>query len=195
MRRILLVALVLGAAGTAAVLSAGAGGDEGKKSYWVQLDNAFGLVTGADVKVGGVRAGSIAEFDIDRKARKALVKIEIDQKGFDSFRTDTFCETRPQSTIGEYFMDCQPGKARRELAPGSKIPVSQTASTVPQDLVNNILRLPYAERLRIILMELGTGVASRAEDINEAVRRGVPALRETDRVLGRRLASSSGVPM
>ena len=46
-----------------------------------------------------------------------------------------------------------------------------------------MLRRPYRERLGIILDELGVGVAGRAEDINEVVRRASPALRETDKVL------------
>ena len=185
MRRVLLTALVVVGAAALALVATGAkdDGGGGGKRYWVQLDNAFGLVEGADVKVGGVRAGKITELKVDRKARKALVGIDVQEKGFDSFRTDVFCTTRPQSLIGEYFIDCQPGKARRELDSGAKIPVRRTASTIAPDLVNNILRLPYAERLRIILMELGAGVASRAEDLNAAIRRGVPALRETDRVL------------
>ena len=45
------------------------------------------------------------------------------------------------------------------------------------------MRRPYRERLRIILDELGAGVAGRADDLNETIRRASPALRETDRVL------------
>lgn len=94
-----------------------------------------------------------------------------------------FCETRPQSLIGEYFIDCRPGTSAKKLPAGGRIPVTQTASTIPADLLNNVLRLPYRERLRIILNELGAGVGGRAEDLNAAIRRGSPALRETDRVL------------
>ena len=94
-----------------------------------------------------------------------------------------FCEARPQSPIGEYFMDCLPGTAKRELPPGSRVPVKQTASTIPPDLIQNIMRLPYRERFRLILNEFGAGVAGRPEDLNEAVRRAVPALRQTSRLL------------
>jgi ABC-type transporter Mla subunit MlaD len=184
MRRIFITALVIVGAAGAAFLAVGGGGDNADgKTYWVQLDNAFGLVEGADLKVGGVKAGKIAGFGVDEKARKAKVKIEVTEPGFNSFRSDVFCESKPQSLIGEYFLDCQPGKARKEIPDGGTIPVSRTASTIPPDLVNNILRLPYRQRLRIILMELGAGVAGRAPDLNEAIRRAVPALRETDKVL------------
>jgi phospholipid/cholesterol/gamma-HCH transport system substrate-binding protein len=61
--------------------------------------------------------------------------------------------------------------------------VSQTSKPVDLDLVNNTLRLPYRERLAIILNELGTGVAGRGEDLRLAIRNADPALKETDKVL------------
>jgi virulence factor Mce-like protein len=153
------------------------------RRYWVQMDNAFGMIEGADVKVAGVRAGQIKSLKVDEKSYRALVEIEISAKGFGDLRSDVFCESRPQSLIGEYFLDCLPGKAERKLAEGATIPVSQTASTIPVDLVNNIMRKPYAERFSIILGELGAALTARGEDLNETIRRANPALRETDKVL------------
>ena len=46
-----------------------------------------------------------------------------------------------------------------------------------------MMRRPYAERFRLIINEFGAGLAGRPEDLNEAIRRGVPALRQTTRVL------------
>src|SRR5688572_27367180 len=184
MRRILSTFLLLAVAGGAALALTGAGGN-GPESprYKVVLDNAFGLVKGADLKVAGVRAGTIKNLEVDKKTHKAIVEFEISKAGFGSLRKDVTCETRPQSLIGEYYIDCKPGTASEELANGATIPVEQTTSTIPIDLVNNVLRRPYRERLSIILDELGAGVAGRAEDINDVVRRASPALRETDRVL------------
>jgi virulence factor Mce-like protein len=184
MRRVLVIGLAIAAIGGFVLLAGGAKNSEGGKRYWVQLDNAFGLIEGADMKIAGVRAGKITKMKIDRRHKKALVEFEVDQKpGFSELRRDVFCETKPQSLIGEYFVDCQPGTDRRRLKPGSTIPVRQTASTIPPDLVNNILRLPQRERLRILLNEFGTGLAGRGTDLNQAIRRGVPALRETDKLL------------
>ena len=45
------------------------------------------------------------------------------------------------------------------------------------------MRKPYRERFSIILGELGAGLAARGEDLNETIRRAIPALNETDRVL------------
>jgi virulence factor Mce-like protein len=183
MRRLALICLGLCALAAAAVTTGGAGGGDTANRYTVELDNAFGIVKGADLKIAGVRAGKITELRVDRRTKRALVDFQIDKLGFGSLRRDVFCETRPQSLIGEYFIDCLPGKDARELPAGTTIPVEQTASTVPGDLINNIMRRPERERLRIILNELGAGVGARGEHLNDAIRRASPALRETDRVL------------
>ena len=67
--------LVVGAALSAFVfLALGAGGrDSGSASYWVELDNAFGLVNGADLKIAGARAGKISEMKVDTRTHKARI--------------------------------------------------------------------------------------------------------------------------
>jgi hypothetical protein len=54
---------------------------------------------------------------------------------------------------------------------------------VAPDLLADVMRKPYRQRLSIILGELGAGVAARGPELNAAIRRASPALRETDRVL------------
>jgi virulence factor Mce-like protein len=181
-RRIAAIVFVVGAAVLVAIL-AGVGDSQSGRHYTVELDNAFGMVEGGDVKVAGVPAGVITGMRLDKRTKHALVDIRIDQAGFGSLRRDVRCQTRPQSLLGEYFLDCVPGNSRRELHNGAVIPVGRTASTVPPDLITNVMRRPYRERLRIILGELGAGVAGNAGNLNAALRRAVPALRETDRVL------------
>jgi ABC-type transporter Mla subunit MlaD len=178
------IAFVACAAG-AALLFAGAGGEGGGDSrrYVVELDNAFGMVLGGDVRVAGVNAGRVVDVELDKKTLKALVEIEITQDGFGSLREDTRCETRPQSPLGEYFLDCNPGTSPTELPEKGVVAVERTTSTIPPDLVQNVMRMPYRERFRLVLNEFGAGVAGRPEDLNEAIRRGVPALRQTARLL------------
>jgi virulence factor Mce-like protein len=185
MRRLAGILALVAAVATIAVLGTGAVGGPEHPTYSVELDNAFGLIEGGDLKVAGVRAGTIETLAVDRRTKKAKVEFKITESGFGSLRADVFCEARPQSLIGEYFVDCLPGRSRQVLEEGSTIPVEQTASTVPPDLINNIMRRPYRERLRLIVDGLGAGVAARGDTLNAAIRRAVPALRETDRVLAR----------
>ena len=66
---------------------------------------------------------------------------------------------------------------------GGTIPVTRTQSTIPADLVQNVMRLPYRERFTILINELGAAVAARSEDLQTALRRADPALAETDNLL------------
>jgi phospholipid/cholesterol/gamma-HCH transport system substrate-binding protein len=185
MRRILVIALLLGAGAAFVLLTAGSGSGPDHPTYTVELDNAFGLTEGSDVKVAGVRAGKIEKIRLDQRTKHALVDVGVTATGFGSFRSDVTCAVKPQSLIGEYFVDCDPGKSGRKLAQNARIPVSHTSSTISIDLVNNIMRRPYRERLRIIVGELGAAVGGRGPELNEAIRRASPALQETDKVLAK----------
>lgn len=182
MRRIATILGLIAVCGALLAGGTGAGGS-GQARYFVELDNSFGLVEGGDLKIAGVRAGKIERIDLEREHMRARVEIAVTDTGFGDLRADARCEARPQSLLGEYFLDCQPGADRRPLPRGGTIPVERTASTIPLDLVQNIMRRPYRERFSIFLSELGAGLAARGDDLNETIRRANPALRETDRVL------------
>ena len=172
------VAVMTGASGDTASASG--------KSYKIQFDNAFGLTTGGDLKVGGVRAGKTSGFDLKKIANGryvAEVTGEVTQSGVGAFHKDASCEIRPQSLIGEYYVDCQPGSSSQMLPNGGVVPVKQTVSTVPPDLMQNVMRRPYRERFRLILAELGTGLAGRPDDLSQVLHRAAPGLRETSKVL------------
>ena len=186
---VLLLALVCGAALT---LGAKDEEDSGGKTYELLFDNAFGLTEGGDFKVAGVRAGQTKTFKVTKVDGRplALVEAEVTEPGLADLRKDARCEIRPQSLIGEYFVDCQPGAYDERLPDGGRLPVEQTSSTIAIDLVNDVMRRPYQERLRLIVGELGAGLAGRPDDLSQVLRRAHPALRETSEtleILGRQI--------
>ena len=184
MRRIVGILVLAGAVTFAVVLSA-AGPKVGPiATYKIEFDNIFGLTEGGDMTVAGVKAGQTPRFELTNDERpKAVVIAEIAKPGFTPFRADAHCDIRQQSLIGTYYVSCQPGKSPRKLPDGATIPVEQTTSTIPIDLVNNVMRRPYKERFRILLAELGTGLAGRPGDIAEVLQRAHPGLRETSKTL------------
>jgi ABC-type transporter Mla subunit MlaD len=186
-RRLLTVAVVLAACVGAFVLS-GSTSKTSERTYRIVFDNAFGLVEGGDFRVGGVKAGKTDRFEVattNGHAPKAVVIAKINQPGFQDFRKDAHCTILPQSLIGEYYVDCQPGSSPQRLPTNGSgtVPVTQTESTVPTDLVQDIMRRPVRERFRLILTELGTGLAGRPQDLQAVLRRAHPGLRETSKVL------------
>ena len=192
MRRLAAIAVVMGACLLAVVLTGAEEPDAKGKKYWIEFDNAFGLVEDGELKIGGVSAGAIKDFELtDDEPPKVAVQVEISGDGFDRLRAGVgpshengaTCGVRQQSLIGEYFIDCQPGTAGPALEENERVDVKQTFSTVPLDLINNIQRRPYRERFRLILSELGVGLAGRPDELNEVIRRAHPGLRETTETL------------
>jgi virulence factor Mce-like protein len=176
MRRLALIALVLSALG-GWQLAAAAGADD-THTYSIELDNAFGLVEGSDIRVAGVNVGSVTDLDINAQKR-AVVSIQTSGT-LGELGEDSTCSTEPQSLIAEYFIDCVPeGDA---LPEGGQIPVEQTTQTVQTDLVQNTLREPYKRRLTLLINEFGTALAGNPESLNSAIRRGAPALRDLEAV-------------
>ena len=198
MRRVATVVLLIAAATAFAVVALGAGDDrEGSYKVRAIFDNAGFVIPGEDVKVAGVRVGSIDSIDVTDDFKAAVV-LDITDPGFKDFRQDAGCIVRPQSLIGERFVECELTQARaagEEAPPPLErieegegegqylLPVERNGKAVDLDLINNIMREPERERLSIILSDLGIGVAGRGRDLSEVIRRADPALKEIDEVL------------
>jgi phospholipid/cholesterol/gamma-HCH transport system substrate-binding protein len=200
MRRALIVALLSVAAVVAVVFGVGASEDqEGDYKVRAIFDNASFLIEGQDVKVAGAKVGTVEDLDVyedPKGGHKAAIVMKIERQGFKDFRSDARCEIRLQSVIGEKLVECVPTAPRPEgspLPPPLKkipegqpgagqffLPVENTTTPVDADLINAIQRRPFRERFSILLNELGAGLASRGEDIQELIRRANPALREFD---------------
>jgi virulence factor Mce-like protein len=183
MKRVLLSGALILAAGVFVFLSTGASRGTAAGTYKIEFQNAFGLVTGADFKVAGVPAGTIKAISLDQKSLNAIVTIQVTRSGFGQFHHDASCASRPESLIGEYFVDCNPGSSGPVLKAGATIPLSHTQSTIPADLLQDTMRLPYRQRFTLIVNELGAAAAGRSGDIQAALHRAVPALDQTDNLL------------
>src|SRR3954468_9639407 len=179
MRRIAAIALLVVGLPALLVLSLGASSPTGS-DYKVRaiFDNASFLNPGEDVKVAGVNVGKVEALDVTDDKR-AAVTLDISNTGFAPFHQDAHCSIRPQSLIGERYVECTPGSNRTPEI--GTIPKGQdgagqhlltaTSAPVDVDLVNSIMRLPYRQRFAIIIDEFGTGLAARGKALNEAIHR------------------------
>jgi phospholipid/cholesterol/gamma-HCH transport system substrate-binding protein len=213
-RRLLLAAAVVAAVVVVVLLVAGGGGSSNGYQVRAIFDNGGFMVNGEQVRVAGANVGEIEEVNVTmpgetvayrhgkpvKKAGKAIIVMNITDPGFQDFRQDASCLIRPQSLIGEKFVDCRTTLPR---APGSEpppplkqipdgqpgagqylLPLGNNGTSVDPDLINDIQTLPYAQRFRLILNELGAGLAGRGEDIEVLVKRANPVLRDVDRFFG-----------
>ena len=209
MKKLIAGAVVVAAIVVAVILISGGGSSEG---YVVRaiFDQGSFMVSGEQVRVAGANVGQIKSVSVslpgeptsieDGKFKsvpgKAIIELEIADAGFQDFREDASCEIRPQSLIGEKYVNCTPTVPR---APGQKpapslkqipegdpgagqylLPLGSNQTSVDPDLINDIQSLPYAQRFRLIFNELGAGLAGRGEDIEATLKRANPTLRDVD---------------
>jgi phospholipid/cholesterol/gamma-HCH transport system substrate-binding protein len=212
MRRALVIGAVVVAI-VAVVLLVSGGGESGGYRVRAIFDNGGFMVKGEQVRVAGANVGEIESVGVTlpgevdsyeggkprAQAGKATIVMKITKPGFQDFRSDASCLIRPQSLIGEKFIDCRPTVPRApgsppapplkkiESGPGKGqylLPLENNSTSVDPDLVNDINKLPYAQRFRLIFNELGAGLAARGPDLEAAVKRANPALRDIDRLIG-----------
>jgi ABC-type transporter Mla subunit MlaD len=192
MRRLAAIATGLAAATlVAVVLASPAHSNGGPYTVRAIFDDAAFAAHGEDVRVAGANVGTITSLAVTADKR-AAVSLSIDDSRFAPFHANAHCAIRPQSLIGEQYVDCSPGTAAApELAriahgPGAGsylLPVARTSSPVESDIVQNISREPVRQSLAVIIDELGTGLAARGADLNAVIHRANPALGNTDKVL------------
>src|SRR4051795_2485219 len=145
MRR--LAGIVMLAIGIPVLLALGVGAkEEGGSGYQVRaiFDNAAYAVPGEEVRVAGQKVGQIDSLDVAYQ-RKAAVTFSIDTAGFSPFHKDAHCTIRPQSLIGEKYVECTPGSTSQPVLdvvpkgqPGAGkhlLPLAQTSSPVDIDLI------------------------------------------------------------
>jgi phospholipid/cholesterol/gamma-HCH transport system substrate-binding protein len=212
MRRALAIGAVVVAI-VAIVLLVSSGGGAGGYRVRAIFDSGGFMVKGEQVRVAGATVGEIESVGVTlpgeinsyeggkprAQAGKAVIVMKITNPGFEDFRRDASCLIRPQSLIGEKFIDCRPTVPRApgsppppplrkiESGPGAGqylLPLENNSTSVDPDLINDINKLPYAQRFRLIFNELGAGLAARGSDIEAAVKRANPALRDLDRLIG-----------
>ena len=214
MRKALIAAAVAAAIVVVVLLAGGNGNGNGGYVVRAIFDSGGFMVKGEEVRVAGATVGEIESVDVTMPGEvdsyengkqqavpgKAVIVMKIEDPGFQDFRSDASCLIRPQSLIGEKFIDCRPTLPR---APGSPpppslkeipddepgagqylLPLENNSTSVDPDLINNIQQLPYAQRFRLIFNELGASLAGRGEDLEEVVKRANPVLRDTDRLFG-----------
>ena len=211
MRRALVIVLSLLAVAAVVLIPSATGADDGPYKVRGIFDNGAFIVQDEEVRVAGATVGTVESVDVtgpDEIASleggphavpgKAVVVMNITDDAFKDFRADASCIVRPQSLIGEKLVDCTPTQPR---APGTEpppeleeidegpgegqrlLPLENNGKTVDIDLINNINRASYRDRFRLILNDLGAGLAARGDDLGDIIDRANPALRQTNRVV------------
>lgn len=84
-----------------------------------RFQSVDGLSTGADVRVGGVKIGTVTDRLIDFETFEAVVTMSITPKV--RLTKDTRAEVTGEGLIGNKYVDLEPGSGQDFIAPGGEI--------------------------------------------------------------------------
>jgi phospholipid/cholesterol/gamma-HCH transport system substrate-binding protein len=122
------LAVALGFMGYALVHSGRSAGS----GYAVQarFDHIDGLPVGSDVRIAGVKVGSVTGERIDPKTFSAIVTLALR----DDIRLpkDTAASIASESLLGGKYIDLAPGGEEAELKPGQMITLTQSSVSLEQ---------------------------------------------------------------
>lgn len=88
-----------------------------------RFDRIDGLVHGADVRVAGVKVGSVTSLSIDPQSFNAVVQFRVDRAI--RLPADSSAEIASEGLLGGKFVSIVPGGADRVLADGGRITETQ----------------------------------------------------------------------
>lgn len=186
--RVAVLAAVAGAALLVVALLAWPrdGGDPTADRVDVVFDSARGVAPGSAVKIAGARVGRVDAVALTPR-NQARLTLELEAR-VGPLRSGATCGIRPEGLIGESFVSCDPGpRGAPPLRTGTTghptLPVGRTSRPVNLADLLNLWSLPTGERARILVAQLGLGLAASGDDLAAIVARAHPTLRETRRLL------------
>ena len=119
-------AVVLIAAGlflVYAVMHGGRAPQTGGTALSAQFDRIDGLNEGADVRIGGVKVGSVTGLRIDPRTFQAVVTLRV--RSDIQLPSDSSAEVTSEGLLGGKYISIVPGGGDRMLADGGRITETQ----------------------------------------------------------------------
>jgi ABC-type transporter Mla subunit MlaD len=143
----------------------------GTHEITIDFQTADGLVSGSDVLVAGAKVGYISDIGPTLSGR-ATVKIEVSNDHW-PLHQGLAADIRPKSLLGEKYVDLHDGSQTAAVYDVNQI-LHALPNAAPVELDQFINSLDPATRtaVRVLLDDLGAGVASKGHDLNTAIAAG-----------------------
>jgi phospholipid/cholesterol/gamma-HCH transport system substrate-binding protein len=150
------------------------GGDDDPYTVRLQLDNAGGLRDGADVVIGGVRAGKV---DLDIGARdEVIADLEMDSDKAPVGK-NVRAGISAINLLGQKRVEVVPGDANDEPAPdGYLVPKGRVTMSTDLDQVLSVLDADTRARLTVLVNEAGAALLGRQADVSLLLKELPPSL-------------------
>jgi ABC-type transporter Mla subunit MlaD len=139
----------------------------GRSYYTVtaQLTDAANVGPHTNVRIGGVRVGQVLN---PRFAHgHPVIDLQLNQS-VAPLLSDTTIRLRPQSAIGEPYVELIPGRTGRPIASGGTLAPGSTAA-IGLDRVLATFDQPTRSRFQALMSELGAGTLGTGHALNGAI--------------------------
>ena len=158
-----------------------------------QVPNADELVPGNEVRIGGVRVGTIESIEPvahDNGKTTASLDLKLDADA-EPIPTDSTVTVRAQSSLGLKYLEIDKGTSDEGFAEASEIPLASfKPEPVDLDEVLNTFNEPTRDAIQRNLVEFGDAVTGRGPAINAALGELAPLVERLQPV-GRILSAPS----
>ena len=171
---VLVAAVVLSTSGW---VSMAREGDQAGAVVVAEFASASPLLEGSDVKVHGVKVGTISAITLERD--KALVSMKLDNAAL-PLHKDATARVRAVSLLGERYLDLNRGTESAPALPaGARLPITQTAQNTDLDQVLNTIDKPTGEALAELVAALGDGLDGNGRNADALIKALGPAMTDT----------------
>jgi phospholipid/cholesterol/gamma-HCH transport system substrate-binding protein len=105
--------------------ASGASGTKGGMTLEAEFDNIEGINVGSDVRLAGIKIGTVIAQKINPESYQAVVTMALDQTV--ALDDDTGAKITAEGLLGSKFVSIDPGGSGTKLADGGKILQTQGA--------------------------------------------------------------------
>ena len=104
-----------------------------------QFDSVSGIHDGTDVRIGGVKVGTVVSETLDPNTFLANVRISIENAY--KLPDDTVAKIVSSGLLGDKFMALVPGGSEQTIPPGGRIKFTQSPISI-EDLIGQLMFSP-----------------------------------------------------
>ncbi|MHB8692215.1 MAG: MlaD family protein [Solirubrobacteraceae bacterium] len=140
-----------------------------------------GLISGSDVRVGGVPVGTVDNIGVTPGGQVELNLAIRDNSVH--LHPDASAQVQDLDLLGQKYVELNPGTASTPIVESVTIPAARVTTPTDLDQVLNVLDPSTRDRLAILINAAGTAVAGRHVDFSRLLGQLPSSLAATNRLL------------
>ena len=108
-----------------------------------EFNQVDGIHVGSDVRIGGIKVGSVVADELDPKKYVAIIRMAIDPAV--QLPDDTVAQVTSSGLLGDKYMSLSPGGSEKMIPPGGRIGFTQSSISLENLIGQMIFSSPGAK--------------------------------------------------